>query len=504
MPSQKKSAIAQPKKKRTVNAKHKIEFEAPTLVDAESLAPEEGEQEIEDGMLDFEDEEIEQPRRPPSVKQRLRSKFEQKGIGGTDQITVRFDRLPSFEQNGMAGVKADKTFCGVITTTEKFFDNDEYLIRIQQSYGPGDYWITVRYKNSIISQWRESVGGFTATMAAQADGQPGPQTIIYQNTPGQPAQQVRQADPLAELRRAFQIVKEFKADLGIGGPQVTAAPAPPTDPDVVLLQSLASNDGFMNKIQNGAIRKILGDKAADDDPSYASVAMEMVKTGQADTAIRAFGDILLRIVDRIVPQWGVMNGQAPIAATQVQDQSQPDGGQVVPLSSVQVGSPTQPGALPQGDGRSAGRQVDARHPAPNASPSQTTPAQGAPGQPPTLMQIIQRLPIGHALQIVIQGQAPAQDIALAKVIDGCARKASPEGIIDWVFQFADEINAQLPDHSIDGAIELFTTATVDQIIAFVGALPGGDQVVALPHAREWTTELQRVIAESQPEEGDEA
>lgn len=498
MPAKKKSSAAQGQKSKalkTVNAKHKIEYEAPTLVDDPSIAETSEEAEDLDGLVEFEDDEIE-VKRPPTVKQRLKAKFEAKGIGASEQLVLRIDRLPFFEQNGMAGVKTDREFCGTLTCTDEFFDNDKYLIEIQRRYGPGEYWLTIRHKNTIIQQWRERLGGFAMPVATQATGADGqPTTIIYQQ-PGQPAQpqHMPPADPFGEMRKMAKVIREFREDFGFAAPQ---APAPTLDPEVIFLQGLASNDKFMDRIQNSAIKKMLGDNAVDDDPSLASVAMEMVKTGQADKAISAIGEIFLRIVDRIVPQWGVTNGQPPMATQTVQNQGQPDGGQVVPLSSVQAGTP--PAALPQGNASAAGRQVDGRSPAPNAAPSQTAPPQqGAP----TLMQIVQRLPINHAMQIVVNGQASANDITLAKVIDACARKVSPEGLIDWVFQFADELNAQLPDHSIDDQIELFSTATVDQILAFVGALPGGDQVVALPHAREWTAELQRIMAEAQQDEGE--
>jgi hypothetical protein len=45
--------------------------------------------------------------------------------------------------------------------------------------------------------------------------------------------------------------------------------------------------------------------------------------------------------------------------------------------------------------------------------------------------------------------------------------------------------------------------TIDDALEFVKTQPGGEEVAALPHARAWTEEVQRLIKESRIED-DEA
>jgi hypothetical protein len=67
--------------------------------------------------------------------------------------------------------------------------------------------------------------------------------------------------------------------------------------------------------------------------------------------------------------------------------------------------------------------------------------------------------------------------------------------------FADAVNEQYPQGSIDGYIDMLGSAPTEAVIEFVKTLQGGDQIAALPHAKEWTEQLQKLIRESQ--EGEE-
>lgn len=459
------------------DAQHTIKFTAPTLVDDPSILSEEeeaGEVEEEtaadEDLEYFEEEDAEvEIRRPPTFRQRLRQKFEKRGIGASETLMLRIDRLPSFNQDGLAGVKADKVFCGIIPCTEEFFDDDDYLIRIQNGYGPGDYWLTLRHKNTIMQTWRESVGGFTGpTPQAGENGQHQP-TIIYNQPPHQTAAPL---DPLAQLRGAFRIVKEFREDLGLVMPATAAAQAPPPaplDPEVVLLQGLASNDKFMDKIQTGTIRKLFGDKAADDEPSFASVAMEAVKTGQMDRAITALGNIALRLVDRILPNFGNQNGHAQMAQTEIQNQAPANAGQQgVSFSSVQGGPHA--GQIAQGDGGAAGRQVDGANTAANAAAYQNMP--------------------------------PPQQ-ALMILLDDCRMSLPYQIAYDKLMDLAEAIYDQAPAYSVYPYLAYFGDMTIDDALDFVKTQPGGEEVAALPHARAWTENIQRLIKESRQED-DEA
>ena len=477
MPAKKNSAAAKKSRKTAVNAKHKIEFTAPTLVDDPSIIiEEEDDDEVEEeagageALLDFDEDDDEvEVKRPPTFRQRLRAKFEKRGIGVSEQMMLRIDRLPSFSQDGLAGMKADKTFCGIIPCTEDFFEGDDYLIRIQNSYGHGDYWLTLRHKNSIVQSWRESIGGSAAPTSE--NGQPSP-TIIYGQSP-QPSAQPQAPDTLGQLRSALRLVKEFREDLGLAMPTApTPPPTPPLDPEVIMLQGLASNDKFMDKVNNGVIRKLLGDKAAEDEPTLASVAMEAVKTGQLDRSITALGNIALRALDRILPNWGNQNGHAPMATQTVQNQNGATAGQDedFSLSGVQGGPQVRRAAIQEAGGESADRRMDGAHIAANAAAYQNM---------------------------------PPQQQALMILLDDC-RAALPYQIAyDKLMDLAEAIYDNAPAFSLYPYLAYFGNMTIDDALEFVKTQPGGEEVAALPHARAWTENIQRLIQESRQEDDDE-
>jgi len=465
------------KKRATVNATHSIKFTAPTIVEDPSIVtPEDEDVEVEaeeaGALMDFEEEDdagdIEvEVKRPPTVKQKLRAKFTARGIGGSEELKLRIDRMPTYGQDGLAGVRTDKQFCGVVTCNDSYFDNDNYLIRIQQSYGPGDYWLTLRHKNTIVQQWVESVGGFPVAQAVSENGQPSPTIINYQ-PPNQAGPQA--PDTLGQLRGALRLVKDFREDLGLVMPQAATSQAPPAlDAETAFLQGLAHDDKFMDRIRNGTLKHIFGDKAApDDEPGFAAIAMKMVETGQADKAINAVANFALKLADRILPNWGNHNGSSQMGAQAIQDQGPANAGQQdISLSSVQGGPHA---ALQQGDGGSTGRQVDGAYTAANAS--------------------------------AYQNLSPQQQ-ALMILFDDCRMKLPPQIAYDKLMDLAEAVYDQAPAYSLYPYLTYFGDMTIDDALEFVKTQPGGEEVAALPHACVWTEEVQRLIKESRIED-DEA
>jgi hypothetical protein len=452
MPRKKNTAVemispdlkAKPTKEQIVTARHTVVYDAPEVVQVPA------EDEDED-MPEAEAPEPEQQRQP-SFRTKLRERFKQRGIGVDETLNLRIDRLPLFQQNGLAGVKTDKEFCGIVPCTEKFFDSDEYLIEIQRRYGPGEYWLTVRHKNIIISQWRERVGGFPVAPAA----------VVTE--PGQPPQMVYGQPPPIQQSRTFKEELRDMADMiklvdGIRGPrEENPPPTQSQDPDAILISSLASNDKFMDKISHGLVGKLIGRNGGDDDPSPWAVAMEVVKSGQAAQIVKTVVDSFFNGVRGFIPNGGNQHGQAQMAQAPLQNhgpaQQNQSTGQAAPLSQVQ-GIETQP--------HGSASMVQAN--------------------PPTNPQM-----------------TPA-DQALSVVIGDCARKIPPQVTFTNLMTFADAVNDQAPAYSIDGWITFFGNMAVDDAIDFVKTLPNGEQVISLPHARGWTEQLQKLIRES--EDGEE-
>lgn len=473
MPPKKKSVIeisppdpeTKLPKTKTVAARHTITYEAPVDVPVTDLEPDEPD-DIEGEIVEVEEAEERERYRPPSFRAKLKNKFQQKGIGGDETLHFRIDRLPLFDQNGYAGVKADKEFCGIIQCTEKFFDNDEYLIEIQRRYGPGEYWLTVRHKNSVVNSWRERVGGFPSPQVSapvvSENGQIAPQ-IIYQAAPNQPQQPVAVQDPLAQMRGAFKLVREFKADLGLDFPAQQQPPQQspaPLDPKVAALQLITENPDVMERIGKGIANTVLGKDArvADDWPSVIKeIAIEAIKSGQAPQIL---GSLIREFMSPFKTAIaGGQNGQAQMVPPPLQNQTQSFSGH--------SGNFAVPGA--ETEASLSASQMDR-------------------GNTESLAQ-----PVHPNQQSQSQVASPEEQV-LTLALDHCARQIPPQIAAQRIVAIADAINDQAPGMSIDGYILLFTQLEPKAALQMaITITPNAGEVVALPHAEQWTAELQALL-----------
>ena len=469
MPPRKKSKVEllppdpemKPTRRAVVAAKHTVTYEAPEVVE---IPVEEDEEESPAEGENFEQEQ--QPRQP-SFRTKIRERFKARGIGVDETLNLRIDRLPLYEQNGFAGMKADREFCGIILCTEKLFETDEYLTEIQRRYGPGDYQLTVRHKNAIVSQWRERVGGFPLPVAVQSSEPGQPPQMFYPPNLGQ-TQIPAPRTVKEEMRDVAEIIKMVDS---IRGPREEAPnPAPGlTDPDTILISSLAGNDKFMDKISNGLVGKLVGRGGNDDDPSPWAVAMKLVESGQAAQIIKTFVDSFFNGVNQMIPG-RQNNGQAtmaqapnaPMGNLENQTQQNWQANQLRQDQNIQ--------ALTQGP--------------------ENPPQAGAPTNP--------------------QQVSPEQD-ALALVLHHCRHKIPVKITLSELNQRENRLDFLLNQHAVQTGqilsnqitlyLDMFMDMSSDDAIAFVKSLPNGAEVASLPHAKEWTAELQRLIKDSQ--EGDE-
>jgi hypothetical protein len=470
MPSKKKSAVEvlppeeiRPTRKQVVAAKHTVVYEAPEIVDIPIEDDEEPQPE--------ESNEQEYAPRQPSFRTKIREKFRQRGIGVDETLNLRIDRLPLFEQNGFGGLKAEKEFCGIIPCTEKFFDGDEYLIEIQRRYGPGEYWLTVRHKNAIVSSWRERLGGFPIAPIAVASSEPGqPPQIIYQQPMGQAqAQSAPIRTVKEEMRDVAEMIKLVDTIRGPARDENPAPQAPITDPDTILISSLASNDKFMDRISGGLVGKLIGKNGTEDDPSPWAVAMELVKTGQAAQIVKTFMDSLFNGFSNMIPG-RQNNGQAQMATAPTQ------------MDNGQMRSPITQGMV-QGQ-----------------------------GAPHTHQEGTGNVPTTEIRQMDVPTATPEEQ-ALALVINHCSRKLSPKITYRELIDMEQRLDAMLNQHAMQTGqilsnqialyLDIFADMTSDEALEVVKTLPNGEQVASLPHAKDWTEQLQKLIRESQQEGGEE-
>lgn len=166
----------------TVEAKHVVTYTQPITVPVK-----EDDADLDDDLDEIDEEETERAKpRTPSLRTRLRDKLSKNGIADTEQLRLRIDRLPLYDQNGQAGINAEKEFLRTTTCTESFFTSDEYLDHIRAIGGPGTYWLTLRHKNNIVASWQERIGGAPQTettmtgevVSVQSNGQVDPSAMM--------------------------------------------------------------------------------------------------------------------------------------------------------------------------------------------------------------------------------------------------------------------------------------------------------------------------------------
>ena len=466
MPSKKKSNVEilppeeiKPTRRQVVAAKHTVVYEAPEVVDVP----------IEDGdetqEAEQEAEQIQQQRQP-SFRTKIRDRFKARGIGVDETLTLRIDRLPFYEQNGLAGVKTEKEFCGVISCTEKFFDTDEYLIEVQRRYGPGEYWLTVRHKNAIVSSWRERVSGFPVPPVAITTEPGQPPQMIYQQAPGQATPPRSLKDELKDFSEMTKLID------GIRGPREEAPAANRTEEEI-LAASLLKQPAVIETVVEGLVKRFGKQNGISDEPWYADVVKDAVKSGQGAQIVKTAIDSLFNGVRGLFPTWSNNNGQAPMAQAPFQNHQ------------------------PHTQNQNSQSNADIRQ----VQNTQTQP-QGAPD-----------MAQAGAYADPTQEQLSPEAQALNLVLDHCRRKVSPKITYNELIQREQRLDILLNQHAMQTGqlltnqialyLDLFADMTPDEALEVVRSLPEGESVASLPHAKEWTETLQKLIKESQEGDGDE-
>lgn len=274
------------------------------------------------------------------------------------------------------------------------------------------------------------------TQPAPANVSGAPQVPYLLQTPGMvdstPAPTMK--ENLTDLVAMIRLVDQLR-----GGPNAQAQ-APQLDPEVAAFTLIAKNPDVMGRISDNMARSILGDKAVSNDGPWALLG-DIVRSGQAPEIIGA-------IVRELV----------------------------APIRSAIAGAPPQNGA---------------QHPMPPQAPP------AFPGQPPAPGP---EAPAGmDPAQAQAQARGPAdpqqlpEDHALQLLMVFCTRKTPPQMAASRLLGYADYLNANAPQYSLDDYLDAFITMTPEAALEIVKTQPGGEAVAALPHARDWTEALQVII-----------
>lgn len=386
---------------------------------------------------DDEDEQVEEigpvdSELPPEMKAFLQ---EQQG-GSTDRWTMAVYRLPSFAKD-LRTDPAKRQLCGQIDFTE------DYQLEVQRNWArantPNHFVVLVKKNGRYLKGGTLPV--FTCEPypserpAVQAEASnAGAAAPIYQpvffDAP-EPAPQAMPS-PKQQLREFLDMQKMVREAYGIPAAGAAAAEAPQApDPETVFLQVLAKDTDIVPKLAKGTLGKLLGDQPAGDRDPWAEVAMEAIKSGQAAQLVSsAIGAIFSGFS-------GMVSAARPTAA------------------------PGAPGA-----------------------PETPHPAAALPQQEPAAAA-------DPAAQIE---EPPPEVYVLNLALDHCARRVPPAVAAERILVIADKLNDQAPAQSIDGYLKLFVS--LEPAVALdtaKGLATNGDQVAGLPHALEWTAELQQLL-----------
>ncbi len=448
-------------RQKVVEVKHKTEWSEIRPVEE---AP-------EDTELDPADDDVieERPRRRTSKNERdeLRKKLAQNNVTPGSQLKLTIEKYPHSEAtDGNGGSWAGADYCTKYPCTEAHITNEDYL-DVARKWGAGLYRFTLRMQNKIVTAWDKRINAAPTGPVIQNvnPADPNSPQVIFQTNDSQQAmpslKDVWRAQREA-LKEQLEMAKLMREAYGLESDKSDKATTTgaTSDPEIAFVSNLLThNEKAMEKISNGVLGKLFGKNAIEDDPSWSAVGMEAVKSGQLGIAIDAAFRGLAGLVNMILPRRDNNNGQAemgtpPLQTPHMDNSQRPQ----QPHHEVQ-------GTMPQAQLQGASSVVE-------------TGSNAAPGQQIT----------------------PAEQ-ALATVISDCQKKIPPQITFTNLMTFADAINDQAPAYSIDGWIEYFGGMPIDGALEFVKTLPNGEQIASLPHAKEWTEQLQKLIKDSQ--EGEE-
>ena len=454
--------IEQPHKgrKKLVEAEHTIKYSAPVPVTVEDEPPIDDDDDL---LFDGEDDQR-QRRKQKTIKQEresIKKLLAKNQITPASDLRLTIERYLHGDVSEDSGVQAEKEYCTKYSCTQDHLINEDY-IEVARKYGTGRYWFTLRHKSQIVSQWEKRISGVApAQPIIQTIPNPDPTQpaqIVYQmpSAPTTSAQPIGQIEPMKQLKELLQMQKLMRE--AVGGPDVQAPAAREETVTEQLLNHPKIFDTLVDTMATMA-KKAAGVKHennGDDSGGWVAVAMEIVKTNQVKDLA---GVVQVAIQTALGGIIGGNNGQAQMVSPQFSADRQTTGQH----SSPETGPQTLAG----------NQQISATSPA-------GLPSSNQPGQTD---------------QASYQQTLAPEDQALQLVIDHCKRRLPPRIAFGRLMAYADAINEQAPQYSIDDYIAIFAGMTTEDALAFVKTLPGGAEIEALPHAREWTKEFQGLVQE---------
>jgi hypothetical protein len=329
-------------------------------------------------------------------------------------------------------------------------------------------------QNKIVDAFDQRISAAPATGPVVQQVNPAdpnsPQFIIQTNGDGQ-AQQIPMSikDIMKTQREALkeqlEMAKLMREAYGFAPEQ---QPQQPKSEEEVIAGALLNRPEVIDNVV-GAVLKRYGGKGGDDEPWYAKIVEEAVKSGQAAQVVKTAIDSLFFGFKSLFPG-GQQNGQAEMDQAQFSQVQQ---------TGAQVHDPATGAQALENNQQSVGSGI--LPPAQSEVPNQTGTQQISP-----------------------------EEQALAMVIDHCSRnvpvRVTYKALIDRIERLDQMLDAhayqtgQIFENRIDAYLDMFATMSIDDALKFVKTQPNGEAVASLDHAKAWTEELQRLIKSQEGEE----
>jgi hypothetical protein len=445
----------QPKRtrKKLVEAKHTITYEAPVPVEVEDA------DNLDDGsVMEFDGEipeEAARKRKRKTAKNErddLRREMDKYGVAATSSLRLSIEKYR--HSDGIdSGTLAEKEFCTKYGCAKDHILNDDYM-DVARRFGPGRYWFTLRLDNKIVRMWERQISAAIASSPIVQHAIPGdptsPQVIVQMPENGQ--SQAVPFDPVKQMREqaaAFKLQMEnFKLMReAFGDPVQPQQPAALSD-ELSLAAVLLKDPANAKRMA----QKLLGDEGEQ------SLMASLVENGPA--IIKAAGDVIRTIIADFAQMRSNGNGQQ------------------YPQETIQpANSPA---------------TANARHLTIN--PDQSAIAAEAAGNGANAEPAI--APERQVLMVLFGESrfSSTAEYALNLLIEGCANRTPPQVVAERLLDVADTLTEQAPQFGISGYLPLLTAVDAKTALEWLAQnTQNGNAVIRLEHAEQWTSELQAII-----------
>jgi hypothetical protein len=433
-------------RKRLVEAEHTIKYSAPVPVTVE----EEPEEEEPFSDVDVIETEKKQKRKTAKTERdELRKKMMVNGVTAASALKLIIERY-AHSDGPDSGTTAEKSHCTKYGCDEAHILNQDYM-NVAARWGAGRYWFTLYKDGTIVTQWEKRLEpprqpNGPVIQSVNPNDPNSPQVIYQANGDGQTQQIPMSIKDIMKtqreaLKEQLEMAKLMREAYGFAPEQ----PQQPKSEEEILASAILKQPDVIENVV-GSVIKRFGGKGGDDEPWYADVVRDAVKSGQAAQIVQVAIDRIFNGFQGFFPG-RQQNGQP--STTQTQTQTEPTATTVTPEQHLLDSN------------ASVGDRVSEVH-------SERT-SDGVSAQTP-------------------------EEQTLAIVLNNCARKVPAQITADQVLKYADLLNDRAPQYSVDGYLEMFAKMPADAALEFVKAQPNGEHIANLEWAKDYTEQLQKLIA----------